>query len=825
MRLALLVRPGMEFIALVFALFKAGAVVVLIDPGMGMRNMIGCLADAEPEGFVAIPMAQAVRALLARRFRRARFNVTVGRRLGWGGLTLDELRRRGDPAPVCHRAESDDPAAIIFTTGSTGPPKGVLYCHGNFDRQVTELGEFYGIEPGEIDLPGFPLFGLFNCALGVTTVIPDMDPTRPARVDPRNIIEAIDDWRVTQAFGSPAIWNRVGQYCQEHNVRLPTLGRVLSAGAPVPPHVLARMKAAIAAEGDVHTPYGATEALPVASIAASEVLAETERVWAAGGGTCVGRRFPGIEWKVIRIVDGPIATMDEAVELPRGEIGELIVCGPGGHPTLRDARRIERSGQDRRGPALLASHGRRRLSRPSGSLLVLWTVVAARGHGVGHAVHGSLRGDFQSASGRLPLGPGWHRSAGEPAAGNRRRAVALSDAAGRCGAANTDRRVEGPGRRQPVDRGDPRFSDLPRDAGRRASQRKDRPRTASRLGRGQAEVGAAMFALVTGAGGFLGQYLVDALVARGNRVRALVRRPCAALERAGVEQVLADVRDASAVAAACAGVDVVHHAAGIAGIWGPWDEFYGINVVGTRNVIRGCREHRVPRLVYTSSPSVTFDGTAQEGIDERAPYPRRWLNHYQHTKALAEQEVLAACDGALSTCVLRPHLIWGPGDRHLIPRLVERARAGQLRRVGDGRNLIDMVYVENAARAHLQAADALSPGSAACGRAYFISQGEPVNCWRWIDEILALAGLPPVERSISLAAAWRIGAALETAYRVFRLRGEPRMTRFLAAQLGTSHYFNIAAARRDFGYQPAIDKAEGMRRLAGQFARHPAGAR
>jgi 2-alkyl-3-oxoalkanoate reductase len=327
-----------------------------------------------------------------------------------------------------------------------------------------------------------------------------------------------------------------------------------------------------------------------------------------------------------------------------------------------------------------------------------------------------------------------------------------------------------------------------------------------------------MFALVTGAGGFLGQYLVDALLARGDRVRAMVRRPCAAIERAGVEQVVADVRDAAAVAAACAGVDVVHHAAGIAGIWGPWDAFYGINVLGTRNVIGGCREHRVPRLVYTSSPSVTFDGTSQEGVDERAPYPRRWLNPYQHTKALAEQEVLAACDERLLACALRPHLIWGPGDRHLIPRLVGRARAGQLRRVGDGTNLIDMVYVENAAQAHLQAADALAAGSPVCGRAYFISQGEPVNCWQWIDEVLALAGLPPVERSISLATAWRIGAVLEAAYWVFRLRGEPRMTRFLAAQLGTSHYFNIAAARRDFGYQPAIDKAEGMRRLGEQLA-------
>ena len=327
-RIALLVRPGMEFIALVFALFKAGAVIVLVDPGMGRRNLVACLSEAEPDGFVAVPIVQAVRTLLWRRFPRARHNVTVGRRLFWDGLTLDELRARGSNEPVCHDTGASDPAAIIFTTGSTGPPKGVLYCHGNFDSQVTELGGFYGIQPGEVDLPGFPLFGLFNCALGVTTVIPDMDPSRPARVDPRKIVEAIRDWRVTQAFGSPAIWNRVGQYCQARNIELPSLKRVISAGAPVPPHVLSRMRACIAADGEVHTPYGATEALPVASIGAAEVLGETRHLWAQGGGTCVGQKFPLVEWKVIAIADGPIATIADAVELPVGEIGELIVCGP-----------------------------------------------------------------------------------------------------------------------------------------------------------------------------------------------------------------------------------------------------------------------------------------------------------------------------------------------------------------------------------------------------------------------------------------------------------------------------------------------------------------
>ena len=200
--------------------------------------------------------------------------MTVGRRWFWGGVTLDQLRGGPWGGRELAPTTAGQPAAIIFTTGSTGPPKGVLYTHGNFDAQVEQIRDFYGIRPGEVDLPAFPLFGLFNCAMGVTAVIPDMDPSRPAAVDPTKIIEAVTDWNVTQAFGSPAIWDRVGRYCEAHAIRLPTLRRVLSAGAPVPAEVLRRMKACIHPEGDIHTPYGATEALPVASISASEVLGD-----------------------------------------------------------------------------------------------------------------------------------------------------------------------------------------------------------------------------------------------------------------------------------------------------------------------------------------------------------------------------------------------------------------------------------------------------------------------------------------------------------------------------------------------------------------------
>jgi len=317
-----------------------------------------------------------------------------------------------------------------------------------------------------------------------------------------------------------------------------------------------------------------------------------------------------------------------------------------------------------------------------------------------------------------------------------------------------------------------------------------------------------------GAGGFLGRNLVERLVERGDRVRAFARGRYPELEALGAQCVQGDLMDREATVAACRGIDLAFHTAAVTDLWGRWAHFHGINTLGTRHVVEGCRVHGVGRLVFTSSPSVVFDGTDQCGLDESTPYPKRWLCHYAHTKALAEQHVLAASgqDG-LVTCSLRPHLIWGPRDRHLIPQLLERARRGRLRQVGDGTNRIDMTYIDNAVDAHLQAADALAPGSAVAGRAYFLSQGEPVNCWAWINAILALAGLPPARRAVSLGAAWRLGAALEATWRFLHLPGEPPMTRFLAAQLGRSHYYDVTRAKEDFGYRPRVSTEEGMRRL------------
>jgi nucleoside-diphosphate-sugar epimerase len=326
-----------------------------------------------------------------------------------------------------------------------------------------------------------------------------------------------------------------------------------------------------------------------------------------------------------------------------------------------------------------------------------------------------------------------------------------------------------------------------------------------------------MHALVTGGGGFLGRAIVEQLLARGDKVRSFSRGAYPELAALGVDVVHGDIGDRRALASACSGIDCVFHAAALAGISLDWAPFERTNIRGTENVIAACLQQGVSRLVFTSSPSVVFAGEDQCGVDESTPYDFAWMEanaaHYSRSKAIAEQAVLSTNGPRVRTCALRPHLIWGPRDNHLVPRLVARARRRRLWRVGDGTNLVDVTYVENAATAHLQAADALAAGAGASGKAYFISQGEPVNCWQWIDQVLARAELPPVKRSMSLRWALRLGAACERTFRWTRRRGEPPMTRFLALQLARSHWFNISRAGRNFGYKPRVSTSEGMRRL------------
>jgi nucleoside-diphosphate-sugar epimerase len=326
-----------------------------------------------------------------------------------------------------------------------------------------------------------------------------------------------------------------------------------------------------------------------------------------------------------------------------------------------------------------------------------------------------------------------------------------------------------------------------------------------------------MNALVTGGGGFLGSAIVRILHERGDEVGVLGRGTYSHIVTYIKRAFQADIRLAPAVQRACEGMDVVFHVAALAGIWGKRSDFRSINVEGTRNVIEACRVNGVRRLVYTSSPSVVFGRDDLCGVGESTPYSSRYLAAYPETKAAAEQMILAANSASLATVALRPHLIFGPGDPHLIPRVIARARAGRLRQVGDGRNLVDITYIDNAARAHVQAADALGPGSRCAGKAYFISQGKPVELWPWLNDLLDGVGAPVVTRAVSFDNAYRVGAAFELMYRTLGIIREPPMTRFLASQLAKSHYFDISAARRDFGYDPVVSTGEGVKRAVGSL--------
>ena len=329
-RTALMLTPGLEFFAVFFALFKAGAVPVLIDPGIGLKPLKRCLAEAEPTAFIGINRAHIARKLLGWARKSCEKLVTAGPRLGLGGISLKQLRKLGEnsEATTPQTVDPDDMAAILFTSGSTGAPKGVVYRHRHFNAQVTMLRKAFGIEAGEVSLPTFPPFALFDPALGMTTVVPDMDPTRPAEADPALLVETIERFKVTNIFGSPALLDTLSRHCVDKRIRMESVRRVISAGAAVPVRTVRRMQDSLYTDAVIHTPYGATECLPVSSISSPELDDRMVDRIESGDGVCVGHPIEPNEVRIVRISEMPFARLSETTEMPRGMPGEILVTGP-----------------------------------------------------------------------------------------------------------------------------------------------------------------------------------------------------------------------------------------------------------------------------------------------------------------------------------------------------------------------------------------------------------------------------------------------------------------------------------------------------------------
>ncbi len=326
-----------------------------------------------------------------------------------------------------------------------------------------------------------------------------------------------------------------------------------------------------------------------------------------------------------------------------------------------------------------------------------------------------------------------------------------------------------------------------------------------------------MKSFVTGGGGFLGGAIVKALIQRGDEVICLQRGNYPELDQSGITAIQGDMTDQATVDEATKGCDVVYHVAGLTGVWGPHADYYHINVIGTECILSACKKNRINKLVYTSSPSVIFNGDDEENIDESIAYPETYYNNYQRTKSTAEQMVLAANNNNLATVALRPHLIWGPGDPHLVGRILERAKKRKLKLVAGKQNLVDTTYIDNAAQAHLMAADKLDIGSSCSGKAYFITNGEPRLMSEIINGILKSHDMPAITSTVPAQLLYMIGTISEWIYSLLRIKREPMMTRFIAKQLTCAHWYNLDAAKKDLGYHPQVSIEEGMQKLHDAF--------
>ncbi|MFD2201724.1 fatty acid CoA ligase family protein [Shivajiella indica] len=329
-KVLMMVPPGFDFFILGFAMLQSGIVPVFIDPGTGLKNLKKCINEVEPDGFIGISKAHIARVLFGWGKNSIQKILTIGPRLFWGGKKLETIRKidGSETTASIFQAEPNDLAAVLFTTGSTGLPKGVYYTHGNFKAQLEMIRETFGFSPGEIDMPTFPPFALFNPALGVSSIIPDMDPTKPASVNPRHIIGPIKQFGITNMFGSPALLEKVGRYGEEHGVKLPSLTRVISAGAPASTKALVRFSTMLNTDAEIFTPYGSTEAMPITKIGSHQILRETQTKTENGHGVCIGKSIKGVQVDIIKIMDEAIPTWSENLKAAPGQVGEIVVKGP-----------------------------------------------------------------------------------------------------------------------------------------------------------------------------------------------------------------------------------------------------------------------------------------------------------------------------------------------------------------------------------------------------------------------------------------------------------------------------------------------------------------